>query len=217
MRSTQVRVRLFASLRELAGTAEIGLELQEPTSSVEICWRRLCEFHPGLSGWRDSVRPALNLEYVDWEAEVSPGDEIAFLPPVSGGAPAAEVAIHVNVSAEPIDVTAMCAAMERRGIGAIATFVGLVRDPDEGVAISHLIYEAYPEMAEPVLVAISEAACSRYGASEVRVQHRTGTVQAGTDSVAVVVGAQHRHQALDACRFIIDELKSRAPIWKSAG
>jgi molybdopterin converting factor subunit 1 len=216
MRATQVRVRLFASLRELAGTAEIGLELQGPTS-VESCWRRLCEIQPGLSDWRDSVQPALNLEYVDWEAQVSPGDEIAFLPPVSGGAPTPEVAIHVQVSAEPIDVAAMSAAMERRGIGAIATFVGLVRDPDEGVPISHLVYEAYPEMAEPVLVAISEAACRRYGASEVRVQHRTGTVESAINSVAVVVGAPHRHQALDACRFIIDELKSRAPIWKSAG
>jgi MoaE-MoaD fusion protein len=216
MTGTQVRVRLFATLREVSGTAEIGLELHQPTT-VESCWRRLCELHPGLSEWRDSVRPALNLEYVDWAAEVSPGDEIAFLPPVSGGAQNPEVLIHVRVSAEPIDVAAMSAAMERRGIGAIATFVGLVRDPDEGVAISHLVYEAYPEMAEPVLVAISEAACRRYGASEVRVQHRTGMVASGTDSVAVVVGASHRHQALDACRFIIDELKSRAPIWKSAG
>jgi molybdopterin synthase catalytic subunit len=211
-----VRVRLFASLRELAGTAEVGLELAEP-ASVERCWARLCELHPILSEWRESVRPALNLEYVGWEAEVSPGDEIAFLPPVSGGAPTPEAAIHVQVSSEPIDVAAMSAAMERRGIGAIATFVGLVRDPDEGVPVAQLDYEAYPEMAEPVLVAISEAACSRYGASEVRLQHRTGIVESGIDSVAVVVGAPHRHQALDACRFIIDELKSRAPIWKSAG
>ncbi|MFZ0996547.1 MAG: molybdenum cofactor biosynthesis protein MoaE [Candidatus Dormiibacterota bacterium] len=216
MRAAEVRVRLFASLRELAGTAEIELELHQPTS-VESCWRGLCQLHPGLNEWRDSVRPVLNLEYVDWDAEASPGDEIAFLPPVSGGAPTPEVAIHVQVSAEPIDVAGMSAAMERRGIGAIATFVGLVRDPDEGVAISHLTYEAYLEMAEPVLVDISEAACRLYGASEVRVQHRIGTVESGIDSVAVVVGAPHRHQALDACRFIIDELKSRAPIWKSAG
>jgi molybdopterin synthase catalytic subunit len=178
---------------------------------------RLCELHPGLGQWRDSVRPALNLGYVDWETRVSPGDELAFLPPVSGGAPASNVAIHVRVSADPIDLVAMSDAMERRGIGAIATFVGLVRDPDAGVSVPQLVYEAYPEMAEPVLMAIAEAACQRFGATEVRVQHRTGTVESGADSVAVVVGAAHRHQALDACRFMIDELKSRAPIWKSAG
>ncbi|MGA7088470.1 MAG: molybdenum cofactor biosynthesis protein MoaE [Candidatus Dormiibacterota bacterium] len=216
MSDAQVRVRLFASLRELAGASEVGLELHQPTS-VENCWIRLCELHSGLGQWRESVRPALNLGYVDWDTQVSPGDELAFLPPVSGGAPGPEVVIQVRVSADPIDVAAMSVAMERRGIGAIATFVGLVRDPDEGVAIPQLVYEAYPEMAEPVLMAISEAACQQFGATEVRVQHRTGAVESGADSVAVVVGAAHRHQALDACRFIIDELKSRAPIWKSAG
>lgn len=211
-----MRVRLFASLRELAGASEVLLELDEP-ASVESCWGQLCHLHAGLRQWRDSVRPALNLGYVGWETQVSPGDELAFLPPVSGGAPASEVVIEVRVAAEPIDVVAMSAAMERRGIGAIATFVGLVRDPDDGLPVPQLIYEAYPEMAEPVLVAISDDACRRFGASEVRVQHRTGIVESGATSVAVVVGAAHRHQALDACAYIIDELKSRAPIWKSAG
>ncbi|MGA8206650.1 MAG: molybdenum cofactor biosynthesis protein MoaE [Candidatus Dormiibacterota bacterium] len=216
MSDAVVRVRLFASLRELAGASVVGLELHEPTS-VESIWMRLCELHSGLGQWRDSVRPALNLGYVDWETKVSPGDELAFLPPVSGGALPSGAAIHVRVSADRIDVTGMSDAVERRGIGAIATFVGLVRDPDEGIPVPQLVYEAYPEMAEPVLRAICEAACRRFGATEVRVQHRTGAVESGADSVAVVVGAAHRHQAIDACRFIIDELKSRAPIWKSAG
>lgn len=216
MGSSTVRVRLFASLRELAGTPQLELELTDPTS-VESCWTRLCERLPGLDAWRDSVRPARNLQYVDWDSTVAPGDELAFLPPVSGGAPTPEPVIEVRVGAQAIDLGAMCEAVQRRGIGAIATFVGLVRDPDQGHSIPQLVYEAYPEMAEPVLVKICQEACLRFGATEARVQHRTGPVDSGVTSVAVVVGAGHRHQALDACAYIIDELKSRGPIWKSGG
>ena len=215
MGTSKVRVRLFASLREVAGTPEMELELMGP-ASVESCWGRLCDLFEGLASWRASVRPALNLEYVDWEAVIAPGDELAFLPPVSGGAPTPEPAVAARVGPEPIDLEGMNSAVQRRGIGAIATFVGLVRDPDEGRPVSQLVYEAYPEMAEPVLAAISAEACRRFGATEARVQHRTGPVASGVASVAVLVGAAHRRQALDACSYIIDELKSRAPIWKSS-
>ncbi|HVB54634.1 MAG TPA: molybdenum cofactor biosynthesis protein MoaE [Candidatus Acidoferrales bacterium] len=215
MGTSTVRVRLFASLRERAGTPEVELELTGP-DSVENCWARLCERFEGLGPWRASVRPALNLQYVEWDAVISPGDELAFLPPVSGGAPILEPTIEVRVGPEPIELEEMSAAVERRGIGAIATFVGLVRDPDQGRPVHELVYEAYPEMAEPVLTEISAEACRRFGATEARVQHRTGPVAAGVTSVAVVVGAAHRRPALDACGYIIDELKSRAPIWKSA-
>lgn len=216
MGTSTVRVRLFASLRDLAGGPELELDLARPTT-VEGCWIQLCARVVGLASWRETVRPALNLEYVAWDTEVGPGDELAFLPPVSGGALSPEAGVEVRVGPEPIDVAEMVAALERRGIGAIATFAGLVRDPDQGRAVPQLVYEAYPEMAEPVLRAVSQEACARFGATEVRVQHRTGPVAAGVSSVAVVVGAAHRHQALDACAYIIDELKSRAPIWKSSG
>jgi molybdopterin synthase catalytic subunit/molybdopterin converting factor small subunit len=216
MEKSMVRVRLFASLRELAGTPEVELELTD-RDSVENCWTRLCELIPGLESWRHTVRPARNLQYVEWEATIAPGDELAFLPPVSGGAPTPGPAIEVRVGPEPIDLEKMGGAVQRRGIGAIATFVGLVRDPDQGRAVRQLVYEAYPEMAEPVLLQICEEACVRFGATAAKVQHRTGAVASGTTSVAVVVGAAHRRQALDACGYIIDELKSRAPIWKTAG
>ncbi|MGH7705884.1 MAG: molybdenum cofactor biosynthesis protein MoaE [Candidatus Dormibacteria bacterium] len=216
MAASTVRVRLFASLRELAGDAEVELEL-DGQESIETCWGRLCQRFPGLGTWRPSVRPARNLEYVEWDSPVQAGDELAFLPPVSGGASSPAAVIEVRVGPEEIDLAAMCRAVERRGIGAVATFDGLVRDPDQGLAVPKLDYEAYPEMAEPVLAAICEEACRQFGASEARVQHRTGTVLAGATSVAVVVVAGHRRPALDACAYIIDELKSRAPIWKVAG
>jgi molybdopterin synthase catalytic subunit/molybdopterin converting factor small subunit len=215
MGTRAVRVRFFASLRDIAGSSDVELDLLGE-DSVESCWGRLCDRFTGLDVWRDSVRPARNLQYAEWGDFVAEGDELAFLPPVSGGATASESVIAVYVGPEAIDEAKLSAAIQRPGIGAIATFVGLVRDPDEGRRVGRLIYQAYPEMAEPVLKEICAEACQRFGAQEARVQHRTGEVPAGATSVAVAVGAAHRRQALDACGYIIDELKSRVPIWKSA-
>ncbi len=122
--------------------------------------------------------------------------------------------LHVAVGAEEIDVASMQAELDLRGVGGIATFVGVVRDPDQGREVTHLTYEAYPEMAESEPRAICEEALNQEGVSEVVVRHRTGRVDRGVASVAVVVGAAHRHQALGACTYVIDELKRRAPIWK---
>jgi molybdopterin synthase catalytic subunit len=127
------------------------------------------------------------------------------------------VSFWVAVSAEEIDVAAMQARLDLAGVGGIATFVGVVRDPDQGRAVSHLTYEAYSEMALQELGAICTEALSQEGVKEVVVRHRTGRVDRGVASVAVVVGAAHRHQALDACTYVIDELKRRAPIWKVEG
>ena len=122
--------------------------------------------------------------------------------------------IRVALGDEEIDVAAMQADLDLRGVGGIATFVGVVRDPDQGRPVSHLTYEAYSEMALQELGAISAEALRQEGVREVAVRHRTGRVERGVASVAVVVGAAHRHQALDACTYVIDELKRRAPIWK---
>jgi molybdopterin synthase catalytic subunit len=179
---------------------------------VSACWDQLCTLRPQLSSWRAAVRPALNQRYVDWEEMVSPGDELAFMPPVSGGADAGLEAIRVGPA--EIDVAAMQARLSLAGVGAVATFVGVVRDPDQGLAVSHLTYEAYPEMARAELARIVDEAQRAEGVSQVLVHHRTGRVERGVASVAVVVGAAHRHQALEACTYVIDELKERAPIWK---
>ena len=122
--------------------------------------------------------------------------------------------IRVALGDEEIDVAAMQADLDLRGVGGIATFVGVVRDPDQGRSVSHLTYEAYSEMALQELGAITAEALRQEGVREVAVRHRTGRVERGVASVAVVVGAAHRHQALDACTYVIDELKRRAPIWK---
>ncbi|HUY54716.1 MAG TPA: molybdopterin converting factor subunit 1 [Candidatus Nanopelagicaceae bacterium] len=211
MPDAQVRVLLFASLRQAAGTPRLDLNVST-VSSVAACWDQLCSLHPQLASWRAAVRPALNQRYVDWKEPVRPGDELAFIPPVSGGASADQELIRVGPA--EIDLGAMQAALELTGVGALATFVGVVRDPDQGLPVSHLTYEAYPEMAEAELARIVEEAKQAEGVSEVLVHHRTGRVARGVASVAVVVSAAHRHQALEACTYVIDALKVRAPIWK---
>ncbi|MGA9775236.1 MAG: molybdenum cofactor biosynthesis protein MoaE [Candidatus Dormiibacterota bacterium] len=212
MDTLAVRVLLFSTLRQQAHAAELELQVA-PGGTISTCWDELCRLHPTLAPQRASVRPALNREYSGWDQLVASGDELAFLPPVSGGAPLA----RVRVGPEEIDVAAMQAEVGLRGMGAVATFVGVVRDPDEGRPVSHLTYEAYPEMAEAELARIAGEALRQEGVGEVLVHHRTGRVERGVASVAVVVSASHRHQALSACTQVIDHLKERAPIWKVAG
>jgi len=120
----------------------------------------------------------------------------------------------IRVGPEPIDLNLMQSGLDLSGVGGIATFVGVVRDPDQGQEVTHLNYEAYREMAESELSAIAEEAARREGVRQVLAHHRVGRVERGVASVAVVVTAAHRHQALDACAYVIDELKRRAPIWK---
>jgi molybdopterin synthase catalytic subunit len=211
MSDARVKVLLFAQLRQAAGTATVEL-VDGADRTVEQCWEELCHTHPDLGKWRSSVRPALNQGYVDWRDQVHPGDELAFLPPVSGGATSDVAAVRVGPS--EIDVLALAEGLDPTGVGAIATFVGIVRDPDQGRPVPHLIYEAYSQMAELELAKIAAEARAQDGVAEIRVHHRTGLVERGVASVAVVVSAAHRHQALSACTYVIDELKSRAPIWK---
>lgn len=209
-----IRVLLFAGLRQVAGAPEVRLQLNAG-ATVQGCWDELCRLHPELAPQRQAVRPARNREYCGWDEVVGRGDELAFLPPVSGGV-AGRLA-RIRVGPEEIDVAAMQAELELTGQGAVAVFLGVVRDPDQGQEVTHLTYEAYPEMAEAELERIAAAARAREGVGEVLIHHRTGRVERGVASVAVVVSAAHRHQALEACAQVIDDLKERAPIWKRAG
>jgi molybdopterin synthase catalytic subunit len=124
------------------------------------------------------------------------------------------MSVLVRLQAEPLDLSALLASVQDPSLGGIAVFLGTVRDHHAGRAVVRLEYEAYPEMAEAEIGKIAEEAKARFGVARVAVAHRTGRLEIGETSVAVVVGAEHRKEALEACRFLIDTLKGTAPIWK---
>jgi molybdopterin synthase catalytic subunit len=191
-----VRVRLFAILRERAGASELELELPEG-ARVRDALARVESVAAGVP-----VVMAVNREYADEDAELRAGDELALVPPVSGGAP------HVRVVAEPISVDALVAAVRDPRAGAVVVFSGVTRE------VEHLDYEAYAEMAEPQMAGIVETAVERHGLCAAAVEHRTGRVALSEPSVIVAVSAPHRGEAFAAAREIIDRVKAEAPIWK---
>lgn len=202
----EVRVRCFAVLRELAVDRTV-LTLAAD-ASVGDAWSTLAAAYPGLAPHRPFVRPARNGAHAAWEAPLADGDEVAFLPPVSGGGP-------TGMTDGPIDVAALEAAVAGSGHGALVTFVGRARDrADDGRVVLELEYEAYPEMAESVLAAIVAEAKERWTDASAAVVHRVGVVPIGEAAVAIVTAAPHRSDAYEANRFVIEAIKARLPIWK---
>jgi molybdopterin converting factor subunit 1 len=185
-----VRVRLFAILRERAGRDEVELELPEG-ARVADALAAVDHLAGGLS-----LVMAVNREYARPDQRLAPGDELALIPPVSGGG-----APHVRISAEPLSADAVAALVRDPRAGAVVTFQGVTREVD------HLDYEAYEAMALEAMRAILEAAVVRHGLCG-------GTVPLGEPSVVVAVSAPHRGEAFAAAREVIDELKAGAPIWK---
>ena len=199
-------VRCFATLREVA-VDRTTLRLP-PRAVVADAWATLAEAHPGLTPHRPYVRPARNGAYVGWDVQLEDGDQLAFLPPVSGGDPA-------GLTEEPIDVGGMEDAVAGSGHGALVTFVGRARDrADDGREVLELEYEAYPEMATAVLAEIVAETEERWAGCVVAVVHRVGLVPIGEAAVAIVSAAPHRSDAYDANRFVIEAIKERLPIWK---
>ncbi len=192
-----VSVRLFAGLRERAGSDRVEVEL--PDGAVVSDLLAAMELAPR------SCVVAINREYADERAVVRAGDEVALVPPVSGGA---GVVRSVRVTGEPLDLAAVAAAVRDPAAGAVVLFEGVTREVPE------LDYEAYAEMAEPKLRAIGEEVAAAYGLSAVALEHRTGTVPLGEPSVIVAASAPHRGEAFDGARSLIDRVKAEAPIWK---
>ena len=206
-----VRTRLFARLRELAGTDGENVELPAGSTVADV-YDALRKLHPNLDVNRESVRAALNAEFAGWEAAVADGDEVAFIPPVSGGAHA--VGVLFELTTEPLDARRIEAAVSHKGAGAICTFTGIVRDNSRGRSVTHLEYEAYAEMAKAEMKKIAGEIAERWPEARVAMAHRTGRLEIGEASVVVSVSAPHRAEAIDACRWGIDRLKETVPIWK---
>jgi MoaE-MoaD fusion protein len=195
----EVRVRLFAALRERAGTDVIELELG-PDARVGDALEQLGALTDGVP-----VVMAVNREYADAAAPLRPGDEVALIPPVSGGSVGA---LHVRVTDAPLELDPLIERVRDARAGAIVSFLGVTRE------VGELNYEAYAEMAEKEIVAIVERAIDRHGLCAAAAEHRIGTVSLSEPSVAVVASAPHRDAAFAGAREMIDEIKARAPIWK---
>jgi MoaE-MoaD fusion protein len=190
----EVTVRLFAMLRERAGTGTLTLELPEPA--------RVADALTALEGLADGLPlvMAVNREYADGDAVLKPGDELALIPPVSGGEP--------YVTAAPLSLDRLVARVRDPRAGAVVTFQGVTRD------VERLEYEAYVEMAEVRIQAIVADAIERHGLTAAVAEHRVGDVPLSEPSVAVAVSAPHRGEAFAGAREIIDRIKAEAPIWK---
>jgi molybdopterin synthase catalytic subunit/molybdopterin converting factor small subunit len=194
----RVTVRLFAGLRERAGWSERVLD---GVARVDDVWPAL-----GLGEEPRGLVYAVNREYVERGRELADGDEVALIPPVSGGA--------FVLREESLSVEAAIDEVAADEAGAVATFVGTTRVRSRGRTVTHLEYEAYEGMAEQVMAEIAEELKSRYELCEVAVHHRVGRVGIGERSVVIAVSAPHRADALAACRDAIDSLKERVPLWK---
>jgi molybdopterin converting factor subunit 1 len=194
-----VRIRLFAGLRERAGRDELELELPDG-ARVADALAAVEELAGGLP-----LVLAVNREYAASEDRLSPGDELALIPPVSGGAATAP---HVAVRDEPLSLDALAAAVRDPRAGAVVTFSGVTRE------VEHLDYEAYATMAAEQIERIVAAAIERHRLCAAAAEHRIGRVPRAEPSVIVATSAPHRGEAFAGAREIIDEIKRRAPIWK---
>jgi molybdopterin synthase catalytic subunit len=194
----RVTVRLFAGLRERAGTARLDVDGVE---RIDDIWAKL-----GLGDEPAGLLYALNREYVDRGAALHEGDEVAVIPPVSGGA--------FRISSEPLELARVVEEAASEDAGAVATFVGTVRRRSRDRDVLHLEYEAFEEMAEPMLARLADELTAKHGLSKVAIHHRIGRVEIGEPSVVIAVSAPHRAAALDACREAIDTLKETIPLWK---
>lgn len=194
----RITVRLFAGLRERAGYATRELADVERVADV---WPALA-----LGDEPEGLLYAVNKEYAPADRALADGDEVALIPPVSGG--------DFRLSEEPLSLDAVIAEVATEEAGAIATFVGTTRRRSRGRTVLHLDYEGYAGMAEQTMAEIAEELKGRYDLCAIAVHHRVGRVAIGEPSVVIAVSAPHRADALAACRDAIDTLKETVPLWK---
>lgn len=228
-----IRIRLFAIQRELAGSREVPIRLPDG-ATVGDAWSELVVRYPILAPGRSSVRFARNGEYTDASTTLADGDELAIIPPVSGGSvegpgPMVRILELRDRPFEPDLITALTTRLATPGDGAVVAFVGRTRATpgtpapgqeaaaarQAGRTVDALDYEAHEPMAVTMLDRIADEIAERFGVRRVAIVHRTGEVPLGESSVAVVAVAAHRDAAFEAARYAIDETKARAPIWKA--
>ena len=208
----KITMRYFALWREELGHDEESREVA-PGTTVAALIDAIVADRPRLVAMRRATMFMLNQEYVAPGQELHDGDEVAVIPPVSGGSttPAPRLCKVVET---PLDVNEVIRAVEDPSAGAVVSFIGTVRDNSLGKAVSGLTYEAYPAAAEKMLARVADEIAERWGLDRVAIIHRIGHLPVGAASVVIAVAAPHRHAAFEACEYVIVRLKEIVPIWK---
>jgi MoaE-MoaD fusion protein len=215
----QVRVLYLGMLREIAGRERDVVQLRDQASVGDL-YTELQQRIPKLQDFRGAIALAVNYEYADAAATLQEDDEVALIPPVSGGSRAEAVAEspltsqHASLVKEPIAPEAILTQIKRPEDGAVAMFDGIVRNNSRGRRTLYLDYSGYEPMALRKMEQLATEALSRFAVRDVRIVHRLGRLQIGETSVYIAVSSAHRAAAFDACRWLIDTLKTTVPIWK---
>jgi molybdopterin converting factor subunit 1 len=203
----RVTLLYFAAARERAGIPRETIELREGATAADAR-DAACASHPALRALAERLRLAVDQEFAAEDRPLRDGSEVAFIPPVSGGAGA-----H-RISDGPLSVEGPLQAVTGTDCGAVVTFIGTVRAHNRDRAVVRLDYEAYQDMALRVFARIEEEARARWPGTRVAIHHRVGTLEPGAISVVIAAASPHRANAFSACRHAIEELKKNAPIWK---
>ena len=205
-----VTLRCFAAVRDILDTDTVTVEVEAGTTARGML-EKLGQQHPALL--RVPVAFAVNCDYARADSVLSDGDEVAFIPPISGGSGAQDL-YRFDLTEGELDPRALEQECRTDRDGAVVTFAGTTRDHNDGAQVISLSYEAYTEMAQRVMCVLFEEAVKRFPITRARVAHRLGDVPVGEASVIVVVASPHRAPAFEACRFLMDRLKDEVPIWK---
>ena len=215
----QVRILFFGMLKDLAGRGGDVLNLPEHATLGDV-FSHYEELIPRLGKLASSIAISINQEFAEIDSKLKEGDEIAFLPPVSGGLEDSASDMHAtgrrhsSIVREKIDTQAVLGEIKQPTDGAAVIFEGVVRDNTRGRRTLYLDYEAYEEMALKQMDALAEQALQQFSIRDVAIVHRLGRLEIGETSVLIVVASAHRAAAFDACRWLIDTLKRTVPIWK---
>jgi len=225
----RVSVRLFAGLHDLVGRREVELELVDG-ATVAALREQIASQYPAVVPLMSALVCAVNEEYVPNEHRLSPGDQVALIPPVSGGSSAGggqtaarlggsspgggAEADRFQVTEEPLDPQRLVNLVRRDESGAVALFYGVVRNHSQGRRVLYLEYDAYPSLAVKKMHQVAEEARSRWDITDIAISHRIGRLEVGETSLLVVVSAPHRREAFEACHYAVDRIKEIVPVWK---
>jgi molybdopterin converting factor subunit 1 len=206
----KVHIRLFAGLHDLLGERNVTLELSDGATVADLR-DQLSRQYPVITPYLPTLVCAVDEEYVTPDHALRDGDDVALIPPVSGGSADAGL---FEITKEPLDPQRAAGAVRQDESGAVVLFSGVARNHSEGRRVLALVYDAYPEMAARKLREVAEEVRARWPISGIAIHHRIGRLEIGEASLLVAVSSAHRQEAFEACQYAVDRVKQTVPIWK---